>query len=122
MLALLSRGAAADLRENGMSVALFVNIRKTMLRRWFLRRLAAPRFSAPDYPGSVSSRLIPRDPLDFQKVVEAVFRIFAAVARLLVAAERQPGVPDWIVDIDIAGPHPPGDLACLGDILGLDIG
>src|SRR5256885_5590099 len=67
------------------------------------------------------ARWLPEDPpsgapaghgLDLHEFLEAEAAPFAAVARLLVAAERRGPLVGCTVDVDVAGPHAPGNAAC----------
>ena len=55
-------------------------------------------------------RAVADDSLDLQEVVDAPVGVFAAVAGLLVAAERRGGVPGGVVDRDLAGAQAARDL------------
>ena len=72
-----------------------------------LRPGSAPRGVATAAPsgGAASSRRVAENALDLEEVLESVFGVFAAVAGLLVAAERHARVPGGIVDVDVARAH-----------------
>src|ERR1700730_10048782 len=53
--------------------------------------------------------------LDLQELLDGQVAVLAAVARLLVAAERSRGVELATVDLNLADAHPPGDA--LGPLL-----
>src|SRR5213078_5309893 len=52
------------------------------------------------------------DGLDLHEFLEAEATPFAAVARLLVAAERRGPLVGGAVDVDVAGSHAPSNAAC----------
>src|SRR5690606_25277101 len=73
-----------------------------------VRRLPPSRFStAVKRMAAASRRAIAGNGLDLQIFGEAELALFAAIARLPVAAEGQADIPFRIVDIDRAGAQPP---------------
>src|ERR1700721_2161765 len=61
------------------------------------------------------------DRLDLEEFLKAVFAPFAAVAGLLVAAERRGAVVGLPLQVDVAGADPTADLAGGLDGVGGDI-
>src|ERR1700754_3688303 len=63
-----------------------------------------------------SGRLVADHGLGLEELLEAPLAVFAAVARLLVAAERRGRVADRVVQVHVAGAHLRGDLAGVLDV------
>src|SRR5258708_39962650 len=89
----------------------------------FTARLVVPRPIAAIMRWDVAQRqmlssggLVADDGLGLQKFLEAPLAVLAAVARLLVAAERRRGVARGIVQVHVAGPHLRGDRAGVADV------
>src|SRR5580704_16779740 len=89
----------------------------------FAARLVVPRPIATIMRWDVAQRqmlssggLIADDGLGLQKFLETPLAVLAAVARLLVAAERRRGVARGIIEMHVAGAHLRGDRAGVADV------
>ena len=96
-----SRRGQAGLEEQGFTFVAPATLTGPAMTR--------PRTRVADVPVArriAVRRLVAEDGLDLEELVEAALALFAAVAGLLVAAERRRGSGIGVVEVDVAGAQP----------------